>query len=480
MNRIAFPQLCANFAEPSLGINQRGNNQKRRQAARNARRCPMRICFYTDSFLPYCSGVTYAVANQASELARRGHQVCICRAAPGRSPPPELMGLPASVEVLDLPVSIKVPRIPGLYVAAPTGTTLLRVARFKPDVIHLATEWGCGWEGLFAAKLLHVATVGTFHTFFADPGYLRAAGLPDLCLLREMIWRYQVFFFRRCNVVTCPSAAVQQALVAHGLRPIPRVVSNGVPLPEPHAATDVAELRRQCGLDASSPTFLYVGRISKEKSLEIALRAFQRVVERRPGWRFVLVGDGPFRPQLDQLIRELGVDQHVLWLGMIPHDELMSRSLFSVGDAFVTASKTENQPLSILEAMAFGLPVIGTEAKGIPELVAHESNGLLFSPDDVKSLAGCMERLGGDVELRRRMGQAARRVAQSHSVAGAVDALEAAYQSAISQHAGRVHPCPADIPTLVARPLPPPSARWSDAGPDHRTSTAEAAVRRAS
>lgn len=389
----------------------------------------MKICIYTDSFLPYCSGVTFAVINQTRELVRRGHEVMIFRPAARKLTSEESIELPSSVEVHDVPLSFPAPTISDLRVAVPTFfSTYRRVRQFRPDVIHVNTEWGCGWEGLFAARLLGVPLVGTFHTFFADPGYLKNFGVPNLKFISRLIWAYAVTFYNRCDVVTSPSAAVREALVSHGLKHDPVLVSNGIQMPALRSDADIETLKGE--LKVKLPTFVYVGRIAPEKSMEVLLKAFQEVLQRGVAAQLIIVGDGPSRTAMEQQIDALGIRESVNSLGFIPHEELITRNLPRAAIAFVTASNTENQPISILEAMSFGLPIIGPRAKGIPELVEHGESGLLFEPDDFQGLADCMIQLLNDDELRRRLAGGSLAAAMTHSMESVAERLEAVYHQA--------------------------------------------------
>lgn len=390
----------------------------------------MRISIFTDSFLPYTSGVTYSVLNQARELVRRGHEISIFRPKPGRGSAPA--ELPAGVELYDVPFAVPVPRVPQLRVTLPSFiSSLRRLRKIDPDIVHLNTEWGCGWEGLVASRLLGKPTVGTFHTFFADPGYLKSFGLPSFRWLQSLMWGYSVFFYNTCRMVTSPSQAVKQSLLEHGIRSEPVIIPNGIPLPEP---IDWRSVRRErTKRQIHGPSFVYVGRMSPEKSLPVVLEAFALVQRRRRRARLVMIGDGPSLSALQVQADALGIHSAVEFLGHVEHERLISERLPLLGDAFVTASKTENQPMSILEAMAMGLPVIGAAAKGIPELINDGANGLLFEPDNPRAMADCMLQMAARTKRRRRMGQQAMLTAANYNMSHVVDRLENLYQETISQ-----------------------------------------------
>lgn len=388
----------------------------------------MRVSIFTDSFLPFTSGVTFSVLNQATELARRGHEISIFRPRASRRVAP--FELPERVQVFDVPLAIPVPRVPQLRLTFPSFvSSFFRLKKINPDIVHLNTEWGCGWEGLVASSLLRKPVVGTFHTFFADPGYLKSFGLPTSNWLQAIMWRYSVFFFNSCRTVTSPSAAVKQSLMQHGIRHEPVIIPNGIPVPEPIDWRAVKQQRLKHQIHG--PAFVYVGRLSPEKSLDVVLEAFARVQRRRRRSRLVIIGDGPSRGSLENLSTGLGIRPYVDFLGHVDHDRLIAERLPLLGDTFVTASKSENQPMSVLEAMALGLPVVGAAAKGLPELIASEHNGLLFEPDNPDAMASCMLRMAARTKRRRRMGRNAMMFAANYNIPAVADRLEELYRRTI-------------------------------------------------
>ena len=399
----------------------------------------MNIAIFTDSFLPHVSGVCSAVINQANELARQGHQVMIFR--------PKAFGSHAkkkiessgelAAKIRDVAISLPSIRQPGLRIAIPTVAPNLPVLRrFRPDIVHVHTEWGCGWEGVMLAKMLRKPLVGTFHTFFAEPEYLKQFHLPNHRLTQEMMWRYSVFFYNHCDRILSPSRSVAQQLTDRGAEKLPHLMSNGIPQYRRVPDEDIVRERRALGVEDAF-VFLYVGRLSEEKSLPVLLQAFKQVSVLREGARLVVMGDGPVRKELEALSASLDLKNRVFFTGSVPHVELVRRNLPRLGQVFVTASKTENQPVSLLEAMSFGVPLIGPDAKGIPELIRPEQTGLLFPPDDVEALGGAMLRMMDDLALRVRCGEAARVHASENSIENIVNQLVFHYEQTLDSRRTR-------------------------------------------
>lgn len=394
----------------------------------------MRICMFTDSFLPYLSGVTFVVINQGNELVHRGHDLAVFRPRPKvwRRSFPRPDELDSRIDICEVPVALPTRKRPDLRIALPTFLSSLRkVRRFRPDLVHVHTEWGCGWEGLLAARTLKIPVVGTFHTFFADPGYLKQFCIPNFRATRAAMWRFSVTFYNRCDAVICPSHETARVLGTKKLRHEPVVISNGIKPPDMKPQSHVDALRTQYGV-TGAPVFLYLGRVSVEKSMDVLMRAFRTVLDACPQAQLVVVGAGPSDRVVADLTRELGMGDSVLCTGMIDHDKLIAENYPRLGDVFVTASKTENQPLSLMEAMSFDLPLVAANARGNPELVDHGRNGFLFEPDNAEQMAEQMLLFAKDhPATARRMGAASGEIIREHYVPNVVTRLEDLYQSVL-------------------------------------------------
>lgn len=391
----------------------------------------MRICLFTDSFLPYISGVSSAVFNQANELAARGHEISIFHPRPKREDRlDQVAGLNPEIKLFALPLSVPTPNIPKLRFSVPLFLfTYRRLHIASPDLIHVHTEFGCGLEGMLLGRWKRVPVIGTFHTFFAEPEYLKQFHIPNFAFTRKAMWKYSVTFFNRCSHIVSPSKSVRENLVQRGLSTSTTLLSNGIERIDFRPEAEIREFRKSLGIDDFA--FIYVGRISPEKSLEVLIGAFAQVLRVNPKAKLVIVGAGPSDRDIDEQLSRLGIEDSVVRVGRIERDILMKENYPLLGDVFVTASKTENQPVSLLEAMAFGLPMIGPRAKGIPELVAHGEDGLIFDPDDEYAMANAMIRLMKDDSLRSEMSAAAKRNADEHRIDKVGAKLESIYREAI-------------------------------------------------
>lgn len=162
---------------------------------------------------------------------------------------------------------------------------------------------------------------------------------------------------------------------------------------------------RERGGDRGEVVVGAVARLSREKGLDVLLRAVAKIGDRAP-LRVVLAGDGPERGRLERLAGKLGIDDRVAFRGEVAHDNVPN--VLSELDIFAMPSRAEGFGVAALEAQAMELPVVASRVHGIPDTVEDGRTGLLVPPDDVDALAAAIERLATDGELRRSLGAAGR------------------------------------------------------------------------
>ncbi|MFN2628778.1 MAG: glycosyltransferase family 1 protein [Gaiellaceae bacterium] len=203
---------------------------------------------------------------------------------------------------------------------------------------------------------------------------------------------------RRAAHVFCPSAYLRDLAVGWGLPPAHvSVLPNPAPtLPE---LPPREELRRRLGLNGA--TLAFAGRLSAQKSLDVALEALAGA----GAVDLVIAGDGDERAYLEQRTRELGLEERVRFLGAQPRERVVE--LFRAADATILSSAWENFPHSVVEALAAGTPVLATATGGVGEVVSDGVNGLLVEPGDARALGEAVRRFFADGDLRGRLQAAA-------------------------------------------------------------------------
>lgn len=385
----------------------------------------MRIAYFTDTFLPQVNGVATALANQATELGARGHGVLIF--TPKMDDIPRQKFKAKNVTVVHLPT---VPVI--LYPEFKLGVfglpkVVAYLTKFKPDIIHLHTPLTVGMDAVMAARLFKKPLVGTVHVYFAESAYLSWLKYKlAVKLVDKAVQHYLNFMFNQCDLVLAPSKMLLKKLHGKGLKKPAAYLPNGVTLKQPQSLTKtvISGLKKKYGL--KEKVILHFGRLSYEKNIDILIKAFQQLNKKHPDTSLLVIGDGPAKAGLAKLVKKLNIDSQVAFTGFIDHQKLISSGLLSIADIFATASAMENNPMVVLEAMMYGLPIIGVKQAGLIELVS--TNGYLVKPGDIKAMAEKMEKVLFDEVLAERMKKQSLKSIEPYFVDKVVDKLLSLYQ----------------------------------------------------
>jgi glycosyltransferase involved in cell wall biosynthesis len=422
----------------------------------------LRVLIVTDQYEPMVGGVPTVTRELARGLAERGHAVeVLAPSSTGRSATATgrgasglgAGGAPGGRLTVARRGSVRWPwyedqRL-GFLSRAAAGEL---IAGFAPDVVHVHSPLTLGAAARSAARRRRVPVVYTNHYLPANvhptadradrAGARRrpaAPGDPAVgstapatrvsaatrataaavggaastaagALFDVGFYGYLTAFANRCDRVTAPTATALLLLRDHGLRAPSQVMSNGVDLDvySPGAADE--SLRSRYALPSGRPLILSVGRLSPEKRADVLIEALatQDVADTVLG----LAGSGPDEGRLRELAARRGVAERVRFLGFIPGTDLPD--LYRLADVFAIASEAELQSLVTMEAMASGLPVVAVNAGALGELVHGGENGFLARPARAADVAGSLDLLCRDRELRARMSKAGLRIIADH------------------------------------------------------------------
>jgi glycosyltransferase involved in cell wall biosynthesis len=348
-------------------------------------------------------GAERLVTMIAAGMVERGHEVAVV--APAGPRDEDLAGVEHQRLILD---DHERSRIGAARTAAQLAGAIRQV---RPDVVHAQNVKSATVAGS-AARLARPgrrpAVLATFH------GVLPAEYGSSAKLLRLF-----------ADHVTCVSQDARERLVATGL-PAHRasLIHNAVPLPEPLSDERRAQLSGEFGLDGA-PLAVVVGRMVPQKAHWRFLRAALVATEAVPGARFLVIGDGPLRQEVEATAAGTRLSGRVLFTGVRPD----ARDLIALSDALVFSSDWEGLSLAALEALAAGVPVVSTEVEGMRELLGGGA-GVTAPLDDGTVLGQRLAEILLDRERRERMGRAGRElIAADFSVNGMLDAYEARYRA---------------------------------------------------
>jgi glycosyltransferase involved in cell wall biosynthesis len=375
---------------------------------------PLRLLLVTETFPPEVNGVARTLGRWVETFRDRGHIVQLIRPRQPSEPP-----LPEHVHGIALPFYSRV----RLGVASPLRLRGL-LDRYRPDLVHIATEGPLGAAALVAAVTLGLPVASSFHTNFDH--YLNHYGLGGLELL---VVAYLRWFHNSTLVTLVPSESTRRRLQEVGLQRV-EIWSRGVDGRTFHPCHRDELLRRSLGLAPDDVLLLYVGRLALEKNLPALMQAYGRLRERLPTGlgervRLALVGDGPLLPTL-QMQGQAGVI-----LAGEKHGQELSR-WYASADVFAFPSCSETFGNVVLEAQASGLPVVAFDAQAMNERIVSGADGFLVACGG--DLAVPLLRLCEDQTLRRQLGVAARAKAEKQSWTAIFDDLEARYLDLITEH----------------------------------------------
>ncbi|OQX14183.1 MAG: glycosyl transferase family 1 [Desulfobulbaceae bacterium A2] len=352
-----------------------------------------RTALFTDT-LHEINGVAMTIRRLARTAQERGVGLTVLTV--GDDDQPEQDGVRTFRSVGDM----SLPEYPELTLRFPPILDVLDyIERHGITRIHVSTPGTMGLLGLAAAKLMDLPVAATYHTDI--PQYV--GRLTDDAFLENTAWNFILWFYNQMDEVLVPSHSTREQLVERGLapekvRPLPRWVDTDSFSPSRRDP----KFWGARGLNGG-PTFLYAGRVSKEKNLALLTRAFRGMVDEGLPASLAVVGDGPFRPEMEQELRGLPVH----FTGYL-HGEDLARA-YASADIFVFPSTTDTFGNVVLEAQASGLPVIVSDQGGPRELMLPGTTGLVTRADDPDDLGQAMRTFSRDRQLCRRMGEEARR-----------------------------------------------------------------------
>lgn len=218
-----------------------------------------------------------------------------------------------------------------------------------------------------------------------------------------------------CDVVITPSSGVREVMQNFGVRRPIEVIPNGIEL-EPFWTPERMFTRAGFGVPEDATLLVYVGRLSQEKNLDVLLEQFKYAADIMSELHLLLVGRGPMAESLPRLAQELGLQARVHFGGPVPYEQV--GGVLAAGDAFVSASVSEVHPLTIIEAMAAGLPVAAVSSPGISDTICSGRTGMLAL--EPAGLSAAIVALVANREGRRQMGEAARRESKRYDIRNTV------------------------------------------------------------
>jgi glycosyltransferase involved in cell wall biosynthesis len=374
----------------------------------------LKIALFTETFLPKVDGIVTRLTKTVQHLVAAGDEVLIfCpEGAPSDYCGARVVGVPA----------MPLPLYPELKLALPRPAVAEALEQFGPDLVHVVNPAVLGLGGIWLAKTKGYPLVASYHTHL--PKYLEHYGMG---MLEPLLWELLKAAHNQASLNLCTSNAMVQELSDKGIQHT-ALWQRGVDteLFRPELRSQAMRERLLNGMSDTGQLLLYIGRLSAEKQIE----RIRPVLDAMPDARLALVGDGPYRQQLETLFA--GSATH--FVGYLAGEDLAAA--YASGDAFLFPSSTETLGLVLLEAMAAGCPVVAANRGGIPDIVSDGANGCLYEPDGPEGGAGSLtaatRRLLEDRTRLQELRGAARHEAERWGWGGATEQLRGYYRQVLN------------------------------------------------
>ena len=363
----------------------------------------MKIAIVADFFYPELSGVTDSISLLGKALGERGHQVLFL--VPWYSKKDYEIARPGKAHV-DLGSNVSIAYIPSIRhplsptkqgrIALPIGKGVYDLFKFKPDVVYTHSIYGPGLEALVYSKLFRRSLVGTNHTPVSE--FLPGVPKPIV----KAVLHYTSWYYNRCSFVSAPCQALLNEMMDFGFKRNHAPVANPIELVRFTPAISEKE-KKECKaqFELTPHTILYTGRLGSEKKIDIIIQAVALAEKTIPDISLAITGHGSAEESLRMHAENLGISAKVKFLGFI--DDAVFPSLYKGSDIFVIMSTAETQSLSLMQAMATGLPSIGAAAWGLPEYI-EERSGIILPPGDVEGLTKAIIEFFKNPAYMKRLG----------------------------------------------------------------------------
>lgn len=331
----------------------------------------MRVGLFTDTYFPQVSGVATSIRTLKEELEKEGHEVYIFTTTDKH------------VKRFEDPTIIRLPSVP--FVSFTDRRVVYRglissykiAKEYHLDIIHTQTEFSLGLLGKMVGKALRIPVVHTYHTQYEDyVSYIANGKIIRPSMVKPLLRGY----LKDLDGVICPSRIVLNLLEGYEVTIPKRVIPTGIALEnyvrEDIKKEDVAALRKELAISDDETMLLSLSRVSYEKNIQAIIHQLPAVLSENSRIKLVIVGDGPYLQALKELAVSSGVEDHVVFTGMIAHDQV--GLYYKACDFFISASTSETQGLTYIESLASGKPIIAHGNPYLDDLITDKMFGTLY------------------------------------------------------------------------------------------------------
>ncbi len=353
----------------------------------------MKILITSDWYKPAVNGVVTSILNLKSGLEQLGHQVKILTLS-STTHSYEENGV---IYIGSCPAG-KI--YPGARIrTAGAGRWFEEIIEWKPDIVHSNCEFSTFQLALRISRELNIPLIHTYHTIYEDYTHyispVKKWGHDAVRFLSRAV-------AKRVNALIAPTVKVQNILESYDIETPIYVVPTGIDCNKYKGKVDeekLNELKAELNIPDGYKVLLYVGRLAKEKNCDELINYMVRLREKK--YMLLFVGDGPYREELKQRTVSLGLEDRVIFAGMVKPD--MVSMYYKLGDIFVSASVSETQGLTYIEAISSGLPLLCRKDECLSGVLIDGVNGWQYS--DGNEFAGRLKEFNDSPELQYKFSE---------------------------------------------------------------------------
>ena len=336
----------------------------------------MNIGLFSDTYLPEINGVATSVSILATELKKLGHRVYIVTTNPYSN------NVEFSDDILRIP-GIELKQLYGYRLASIYSFSAAKIiSKWNLDVIHVHTEYGIGIFAKLLAARLKLPLVYTYHTMIEDYTYYVTKGAFDYTA-KKMAGEISRFYGDTSTELISPSNKTKLALRRYGIEKYINIVPTGINIsrfkPENFTNEDLLKLREKLSLNKDDFVILSLGRVAREKNIDVIIRGFDNLItsSQNDKYKLVIVGAGPALDELKNLASTLNCRDKIIFIGRV--EQVDVPIYYNMADVYVSASITETQGLTFIEAMAAALPVLAKYDQNLEGTLVDGRTGYYFT-----------------------------------------------------------------------------------------------------
>lgn len=389
----------------------------------------MRIGIFTDSYPPYINGVSTSIVMLQQALEKKGHQVYIVTVnAKGHSYKFENDN--KIIRIPGIPIGIYDYRISTIYPVRIVN----RIKKWNLDVIHSQTEFGVGTFARIIAKQFDIPLVHTYHTMYEDYVHYITKGYFNKSSKKIVEYLTKFYCDKTATELIVPTKKTyalfkEKYKYERNIHIIPTGIDVERFYKENVSSKEVEQIKKDLNIRKDDFVILFVGRIGKEKSIDVLIEGQYALIKKYPNCKLMIIGDGPDAPHYMKLVKKLKLENNVKFAGKVPWDEIPK--YYQVADIFATASRTETQGLTVIEAMASSLPVVAADDDSFKDIIVNDLNGYLFS--NKKQYRKIIEKLLDDKNKVSYLSKQARISSESYSSKYFAERVLKVYENAIKE-----------------------------------------------